>query len=46
LSRSTATTKLNQRLPANIAHWDAGQIKAAELLTINEGGITLTEMAK
>lgn len=39
---SNATS--NQRLPANIAHWEANQIKSAELLTINASGIELTEM--
>ena len=39
---SNATS--NQRLPANIAHWEANQIQSAELLTINASGIELTEM--
>ncbi|MFO0729686.1 MAG: putative baseplate assembly protein [Nitrospiraceae bacterium] len=41
---SSATS--NQRLPANIAHWEANQLKPAELLTINASGIKLMEMTE
>jgi hypothetical protein len=34
----------HDQLPANIAHWEANQIKPAELLTVNPSGIKLTEM--
>jgi len=34
----------NERLAAQIAHWQGNQILPAELLTINPGGITVSEM--
>ncbi len=39
-----ATALAHDRLPANVAHWEGNQIKPAELLTVNENGIKLTEM--
>lgn len=39
-----ATAIPHDRLPANVAHWEGNQIKPAELLTVNAGGIILTEM--
>jgi hypothetical protein len=41
--------KLNERLPARTAHWDAGTSslpKPAELLTISRDGISLTEITR
>lgn len=34
----------HERLATHIAHWEANQIKPAELLTLNTSGIKLTEM--
>lgn len=38
------TPKLNQRLPANVAHWQGDVIQPADLLTVSADGISLTEM--
>jgi predicted phage baseplate assembly protein len=39
-----ASPSTNERLPADVAHWEGNQIKPAELLTVNANRIKLTEM--